>query len=174
MKKAKVKSTGEIIVVQPCMDCEGNTTWLEGATNTEYYPSELELFDEQRIVPPEDVLGFEPLQMTYDSQTQTARLFQDFHIRITQEIVNVALRVASDKQLREELKRRANKRKALKMHILRCRDCKHCTQGYTHARGSWRGEQTTICSLKPKLKAGHDCYYATSLSNKACENFEPK
>lgn len=39
--KARVKSTGEIIEVRVFMDHDGNATWLEDATNTEYYPDEL-------------------------------------------------------------------------------------------------------------------------------------
>lgn len=39
--KARVKSTGEIIEARAFMDHDGNTTWLEDATNTEYYPDEL-------------------------------------------------------------------------------------------------------------------------------------
>lgn len=40
-RKAKLKSTGEIIEVRVDMDYHGNTTWLDAATNTEYCPSEL-------------------------------------------------------------------------------------------------------------------------------------
>ncbi len=46
-RKAKLKSTGQIIEVRVDMDYHGNATWLDAATNTEYYPSELELLPEE-------------------------------------------------------------------------------------------------------------------------------
>lgn len=89
-----------------------------------------------------------------------------------------ALAQFTDKQLRDELKRRANIRKAAKGTVLRCRTCKFCIQGYHSPRTSWYGYETTVCKMKPKLQAtlrsGRDCYYATSMSQKACEKYEPK
>lgn len=42
IRTAKLKSTGEIINVHTGMDHNGHTIWLDDATNTEYYSSELE------------------------------------------------------------------------------------------------------------------------------------
>lgn len=76
----------------------------------------------------------------------------------------------SDQELREELKNRIDLRKAA--HIfLRCRDCKHCGEGCCHKSSRYK---TSVCLLKPKPQVGPNRYYATLLSRKACENFEPK
>ena len=181
-RKAKLKSTGEIIDVRTSMDHDGNTTWLESATDTEYYPSELEFIPVVigRMQPtnsnapfiPEDIVALDPLEMTYDAQNMTARFVQNMHIRITQEVVSAALRVATDKQLQDELKHRANLRKAMRGKILRCRDCKHCGEGLCY-KGRSR-YKTTVCFKQPKPQAGKDLYYATLLSRKACDMFELK
>ena len=134
-RKSRLKSTGEIIEVRISMDYQGHATWVEDATKTEYYPEELELLDDVQNPSSnsqiEDIIAFDPMQMEYDPQTMTARFSQDYHIRITEEIIQASLKFASDKQLQDELKRRADERRALKGQILRCRDCKHCIQGYT-------------------------------------------
>lgn len=86
----------------------------------------------------------------------------------------VSLLEFSDKELKQELERRRAIRDAEEKPVLRCRDCKHCINGYTTARAWFRNETTAVCELKPKPKAGENCHYSTSHSNRACENFEPK
>ena len=122
----------------------------------------------------DDIMTFDPVQMEYNPQTMTAKFIQNCNIRLTKEIIQGALRFATDKQLQDELKRRADERRALKGQILRCRDCKHCIQGYTSRFAFHRGYQTSVCKLKPKGKAEWDCFYSTLQSRKASENFEPK
>ncbi|MBD5241438.1 MAG: hypothetical protein HDS59_05105 [Barnesiella sp.] len=52
-RKAKLKSTGEIIEVYVDMDYHGNTTWLDTSTKTEYCLSELEFLPEDSTpIPP--------------------------------------------------------------------------------------------------------------------------
>lgn len=46
-RKAKLKSTGEVVGVRVDMDYHGNTTWLDANSNTEYYPSELEFLPDE-------------------------------------------------------------------------------------------------------------------------------
>lgn len=96
------------------------------------------------------------------------------HIRMTNEVVEAALTIATDKQLRDELKRRADARKALKGEELRCRNCKHCIEGYTTRRAASRGYKTSVCEMRPKDKEWRGCFYSTIHSRKACEKFEPK
>ena len=183
-RKAKLKSTGEIIDVRTSMDHDGNTTWLEDTTNTEYYPSEL---DFNYIPPirgvlnpvrgtspfgPDDLVGCDPMQMIYDDVNHIARFEQTLHIRMTQAVIENALRMATDKQLRNELERRVRARKALKGEELRCRNCKHCGEGYCNKTRS--RYKTTVCLIKPKPQAGENRYYATLQSRKACNKFELK
>lgn len=127
-------------------------------------------------VPPDvtDLIAFDPVQMEYDSSTMTARFIQNCQIRMTKEIIQGALKFASDKQLRDELNRRTEQRKQMKARIFRCRDCVHCIQGYTSRHAFFRGYKTSVCEIKPKDKAFADCFYATLRSRKACEQFEPK
>lgn len=80
----------------------------------------------------------------------------------------------SDEELREELKRRADDRKALKGEVMRCRDCRHCIQGYTTRRAASRGYKTSVCELRPKDKEWRGCFYSTLHSRKACDMFEKK
>lgn len=93
---------------------------------------------------------------------------------MTKDVVNAALAVATDAQLKDELKRRADARKAQKEEIMRCRDCKHCIQGYTTRRAASRGYKTSVCELRPKDKEWRGCFYSTLHSRKACEMFEVK
>lgn len=185
-RKAKLKSTGEIIDVRTSMDHDGNTTWLEDATNTEYYPSEL---DFNYIPPirgvlnpvrgtspfgPDDLVSCTPMQMVYDKVNHIGRIEQTLHIRMTQAVIENALRMATDKQLQDELKYRVNLRKTMRGEILRCKDCKHCIQGYTTKSAMARGTQTSVCELYPKDKVGKGCFYATLMSKRACDLFERK
>lgn len=182
--KARVKSTGEIIDVRAFMDHDGNTTWLEDATNTEYYPDELAFLpsiigkmqpiNSNEPFEPESIVALPPLEVSYDPQSMSARFVQDMHIRMTKEVVEAALTIATDNQLRTELKRRADARKALKGEELRCRNCKHCIQGYTTRRAASRGYKTSVCKLQPKDKEWRGCFYATLHSRKACDMFELK
>lgn len=177
-RQARLKSTGEIIEVRISMDYRGHATWVNDVTKAEYYSEELEWLD--NIQTPnsnsqiEDLIAFDPEQMEYDPQTMTARFFQNCHIKMTEEIIQASLKFASDKQLQDELKRRADKRRALKGQILRCRDCIHCIQGYTSKFAASRGYKTSVCELKPKDKAARYCFYSTLQSRKACEKFELK
>lgn len=85
-RKAKLKSTGEIIEVRVDMDYHGNTTWLDAATNTEYCPSELELIPEepdkttltQRILAqfPDAVLRFELKRRAAERKAKEARVLR--------------------------------------------------------------------------------------------------
>lgn len=180
--KARVKSTGEIIDVRAFMDHDGNTTWLEDATNTEYYPDELAFLpaiigkmqpiNSNEPFEPESIVALPPLEVSYDPQSMSARFVQDMHIRMTKEVVEAALTIATDKQLRTELKRRADARKALKGEELRYRNCKHCIQGYTTRRAASRGYKTSVCELRPKDKEWRGCFYSTLHSRKACDMFE--
>lgn len=169
-RRAKVKANGWIIEVRSSMDYEGKTVWIEDLTETEYYPDELE-FDPMK---PDSIKPFPPMEVSYDPQSMTARFVQDMRIRITKEVVEAALTIATDKQLRTELKRRADERKALKSEELRCRNCKHCIQGYTTRRAASRGDKTSVCELKPKDREWRGCFYATLHSRKACDMFELK
>ncbi len=135
---------------------------------------EMRSVDELLQVIGDGVITFDPAQMEYDPQTMTARFFQNCQMRFTEEVIQTALKFASDKQLQDELKRRADERRALKGQILRCRDCKHCIQGYTSRFAFRRGYQTSVCEMRPKGNAEWDCFYSTLQSRKACEKFEPK
>lgn len=183
--KARVKSTGEIIEVRAFMDHDGNTTWLEDATNTEYYPDELvflpavigkmQPINSNEPFEPESINAFPPMEVSYDPQSMTARFVQDMHIRMTKEVVEAALTIATDKQLRAELKRRADERKALRSEELRCRNCKHCIEGYTSKRSLYYGYKTFVCGKKLKFQCeAYALYYATRHTQKACDMFELK
>ena len=121
-----------------------------------------------------DSMIFDPVQMEYNPQTMTARFIQNCQVRMNEEIIKGALKFATDKQLRDELQRRADERKVLKGQILRCRDCIHCIQGYTSKYAASRGYKTSVCEMKPKDKAARYCFYSTLQSRRACENFESK
>lgn len=183
--KARVKSTGEIIEVRAFMDYDGNTTWLEDATNTEYYPDELvflpavigkmQPINSNEPFEPESINAFPPMEVSYDPQSMTARFVQDMHIRMTKEVVEAALTIATDKQLRAELKRRADERKALRSEELQCRNCKHCIEGYTSKRSLDYGCKTSVCGKKLKFQCeAYALYYATRHTQKACDMFELK
>lgn len=183
--KARVKSTGEIIEVRAFMDHDGNTTWLEDATNTEYYLDELvflpavigkmQPINSNEPFEPESINAFPPMEVSYDPQSMTARFVQDMHIRMTKEVVEAALTIATDKQLRAELKRRADERKALRSEELRCRNCKHCIEGYTSKRSLDYGCKTSVCGKKLKFQCeAYALYYATRHTQKACDMFELK
>ncbi|WP_286138504.1 hypothetical protein [Duncaniella freteri] len=124
-RRAKLKSTGEIVEVYADMDYQGNTTWLDTSTKDEYCLSELEFINDMsdkaiphlnfygnnRPIKMEDIIGFDPLQEVYDEVNKTLLLQQNFHIRINDLIIQKALEYCSDKQLKDELKRREEKRK---------------------------------------------------------------
>lgn len=177
-RQARLKSTGEIIEVRVSMDYRGHATWVEDATKTEYYQEELEFLDNDQSLNSEtqieNLISCDPLQMEFDPQTMIAQASQTLHVRFNKLIIQEAIKHATDKQLKEELKRRTDERRALKGQILRCRNCKHCINGYTTARAWFRNETTAVCALKPKPKAGENCHYSTSHSNRACEKFELK
>lgn len=77
----------------------------------------------------------------------------------------------TDQELKDELKRRDKERQSQYPSNLHCRDCKYCREGRTFKHHLWT---TTVCFAKPKPKMGSERYYATSLSCKICEKFEPK
>lgn len=78
----------------------------------------------------------------------------------------------SDDDLKQELKRRENELRSRSPENVRCRDCKHCGEGYCSTTPRWG--KTTVCLKRPKPTAGNDRYCATNQSRKACEMFEPK
>lgn len=77
----------------------------------------------------------------------------------------------TDEQLLEELKRRNKERHSQFPPNIRCRDCKHCTDGLTFRH---QVIPTTICKMKPKPTQGPDRFYSTVCSHRACEKYEPK
>lgn len=118
---------------------------------------------------------FPSMGMHYDPQTMTARVIQNMCFRINKEVVDNALKIATDKQLRDELKRRADERKALKSEELRCRNCKHCIEGYTSKRSLDYGCKTSVCGKKLKFQCeAYALYYVTRHTQKACDMFELK
>lgn len=179
-RRAKVKANGWIIEVRPSMDYEGNTVWVEDLTETEYYPDELDFYpmkpDSINPFPPMEMFDkLPPTEVLYDPQTMTARSVQDMHIRITKDVVETALKLATDKQLRTELKCRADARKALRSEELRCRNCKHCIEGYTSKRSLDYDCKTSVCSKKLKFQCeAYALYYAIRHTQKACDMFELK
>lgn len=76
----------------------------------------------------------------------------------------------SDKELREELKRRAYERKHSEPAVLRCRNCQYCAVGMVHKSQIY--PTTIVCKAKPKPKNGENRYYATNPTQKACEQFK--
>lgn len=77
----------------------------------------------------------------------------------------------TDEELIEELKRRNKERHSQFPPNIRCRDCKHCTEGLTFRH---QVIPTTICKKKPKPAQGPDRYYSTVHSHRACEKYESK
>lgn len=171
--QAKVKATGEIVDVcfspTNCMEAGGKRWWK--TLELEFSP---ESPDTINPLPPAEMFDkFLSMEMIYDPQTMTARFIQDMYIRMTKEVVENALKIATDKQLRDELKRRADVRKALKKEELRCRNCKHCIEGYTSKRSLDYGCTTSVCSKKLKFQCeAYALYYATRHTQKACDMFE--
>lgn len=174
--KARVKATGEIVDVcfspTNCMEAGGKRWWK--TLELEFSPPESP--ETINPLPPTEMFDkFPPMEMYYDPQTMTARFIQNMYFRITQEVVENALKIATDKQLRTELKRRADERKALKGEELRCRNCKHCIDGYTSKKSLDYGYKTSVCDKKVKFQCGaYALHYATIHSKKACEMFELK
>lgn len=171
---ARVKATGEIVDVcfspTNCMEAGGKRWWK--TLELEFSP--LESPDVINPLPPTEVFDkLPPMEMRYDPQTMTARFVQDMYIRITKEVVENALKVATDKQLRDELKRRVDERKALRGEELRCRNCKHCIEGYTSKRSLDYNCKTSVCGKKLKFQCeAYALYYATRHTQKACDMFE--
>lgn len=174
--KARVKATGEIVDVcfspTNCMETGGKRWWK---TLELEFPS-LEFPETINPLPPTEMCDkFPPMEMYYDPQTMTARVIQNMCFRINQEVVDNALKIATDKQLRDELKRRADARKALRSEELRCRHCKHCIEGYTSKRSFDYGCKTSVCGKKLKFQCeAYALYYATRHTQKACDMFELK
>lgn len=105
-----------------------------------------------------------PFTMLQDPEY--AKSLSDFHnLQATS-----PLQSYSDKELRDDLKRRIAERKAANA-VKRCRDCKHCGEGCCNHSSRYK---TSVCFLKPKPQFGANRYYATLHSRKACEKFEPK
>lgn len=77
----------------------------------------------------------------------------------------------TNQELKDELKRRDKERQAKYPQGVHCRDCKHCGEGYTYKH---QINKTMVCFVKPKPKMAPNCFYATSLSCKACDKFEIK
>ncbi len=183
-QKAKLKSTGEIVVVYKCAGWS-NTEYYQDANNEhkKYVASDLD-FDFtppircvlNSMCPatpfnPDELVSCDPIQIVYDDVNHIARIEQVLHIRMTEEVIKNALQMATDQQLKDELKRREKAHRSRFPDNLRCRDCKHCGAGKTYPCTKMA---VTVCLAKPKPKAGPDCYYATLLSCKVCEKFESK
>lgn len=120
-----------------------------------------------------DLISCEPPRIE-QTKDMYCRLVQQWNIRLTKEVIHNALLLATDEQLRDELRRRADERKASKEQVKRCRDCKHCIQGYTSKSAASRGYKTSVCEMRPKDKEWRGCFYSTLLSRRACEQFDPK
>lgn len=171
--QAKVKATGEIVEIcfspTNCMEAGGKRLWK--TYELEFSPIKPDTIDP---FPPTEIFDtLPPLEVSYDPQSMSARFVQDMHIRMTKEVVEAALTIATDKQLRTELKRRANARKALKGEELRCRNCQHCIQGYTSKRSIDYDYRTSVCAKKLKFQCeAYALYYATRHTQKACDMFE--
>lgn len=121
-----------------------------------------------------DLISFDTPHMEYDPRTMTAQFVQNCHVKFNDKLIKEAIKFATDEQLREGLKRRSEYRKLFTCHVLRCRDCIHCIQGYTSKIAASRGYKTSVCELKPKDKAARYCFYSTLQSRRACIDFEPK
>lgn len=76
----------------------------------------------------------------------------------------------SDQELKDELKRRDKERQAQYPYGAHCRDCKHCGEGRTFKH---RLSTTTVCFIKLKPNAPN-CFFATNLTRKVCDKFDPK
>lgn len=63
-------------------------------------------------------------------------------------------------------------RKSTPSTVYRCRDCKHCIQGYATRSAAARGCKTSVCEMKPKEREWRGCFFATNQSRKACDMFE--
>lgn len=164
--KAKVKATGEIVEI-----CFSPTNCMEAGGKRWWKTSELDFSS----IDEDTINSDSSTEVFYDPQSMSARFFQDAYICITKEVVKTALTVAADKQLRDELKRRSDARKALKSQELRCRNCKYCIEGYTSRRSAYYGYKASVCSKKPKFQCeAYAIHYATSHSRKACDMFELK
>ena len=50
-----------------------------------------------------------------------------------------------------------------------CRNCKFCIKGHYSPNIQWY--ETNVCLKKPKIK-WEGCYYATTLTTRACNLFE--
>lgn len=81
------------------------------------------------------------------------------------------LALFTDQELKDELKRRDKQRQSKYPQGVHCRDCKHCGEGYAYKN---QFNKTMVCFAKPKLNMAPNCFYATSLSFKACDKFEQK
>lgn len=106
--RAKVKATGEIVEV-----CFSPTNCIEAGGKRWWKTSELDFSpikpDAINPFPPMEMFDIStPMEMSYDPQSMTARFVQDMNIRVTKEVVEKALKIATNKQLRDELKRRAD------------------------------------------------------------------
>lgn len=174
--RARVKATGEIVDVcfspTNCMEVGGKRWWK--TSELDFSPMK----PPETIAPLPSIGMFDkihPMEVSFDPQSMSARFVQDTHIRITKEVVKAALNIATDKQLRDELKRRTDKRKALKSIELRCRNCKHCIEGYTSKRSLDYDCKTSVCAKKVKFQCeAYALYYATRFTQKACDMFELK
>lgn len=106
--KAKVKATGEIVEI-----CFSPTNCMEAGGKRWWKTSELDF--SQRLpdlinpLPPTEMFDkLSPVGVIYDSQSMIARFVPDMHICMTKEVVEAALTIATDQQLRDELKRRTD------------------------------------------------------------------
>lgn len=75
----------------------------------------------------------------------------------------------TSEELRAELKRRAEERRAEKAKVLRCRNCKFMVKPHEHFVGYQ-------CQKRTYFIGGHERYYIANPSQKAseCEHFELK
>ena len=101
-QKAKLKSTGEIVVVYKCAGWS-NTEYYQDAANEhkKYVASELD-FD---FIPPirgvlnpirpassfnpYDLVSYDPMQMVCDDVNHIARIEQILHVQMTQEVIKI-------------------------------------------------------------------------------------
>lgn len=187
--KAKLKSTGEIVTVYKCDGCY-NTEYYQDANNEhkKYAGSQLN-FD---FIPPlrgvlnpkhpaspfepYDLMSCDPMQMAYDNVNHIARFEQILHIQMTEKIIANALRMASDQQLKEELKRREDELRRLnnikKNDIRRCYDCFYSRQ--RTPCGLSRDDFAWFCINKPlcdKARRPED-FQTIQIDDAACEDFE--
>lgn len=160
--KAKVKATGEIVEVftsrrGPCIEAGGRRSWR---------------LDELDFNNPEDKddLSCEPMQMVFDKEHEILELHQMFHIRITQQVIENALKCCSEQQLRDELERR--KKVHQSMSVNRCRHCffarNRAPIGFCRADNKW------FCLNKPVCDNARrpEDFEVIHLGDMACEKFE--